>query len=78
MLTIRNAAVITTAILALMDSAVAGGPQTASTVNTDTMPIMTREALAARFPEMNEQEVDKLLFRIADARSMVLLLGPIN
>jgi hypothetical protein len=27
---------------------------------------------------MNEQEVDKLLFRIADARSMVLLLGPIN
>ena len=53
-------------------------PPTAASINIDGIDVVAREALVARFPDLSEREVDKLLFRIADARSMALYLAKVN
>jgi hypothetical protein len=79
MFTIRNAAALTAGLLALFGSAaLASVPPAASTINIDGMDVVPRAQLEARFPELGPVEVDKLMFRIADARSMALLLGRIG
>jgi len=53
-------------------------PPTAASINIDGIDVMSREALATRFPDLSDREVDKLLFRIADARSMALYPAKVN
>jgi hypothetical protein len=53
-------------------------PPTAAAINIDGLDVMPRDALVARFPDLSEREVDRLLFRIADARSMALYLAKVN
>jgi hypothetical protein len=78
MLTIRNAAVVAAAVLALFGTAVASVPPAASTINIDGMDVMPRAQLEARFPELSSNEIDKLLFRIADAHSVALLVARVG
>jgi hypothetical protein len=73
MFTIRNAAALSAALLALFGTAVASVPPAASSINIEGMDVVPRTQLEARFPELSAPEIDKLLFRIADARSMALL-----
>jgi hypothetical protein len=79
MFTIRNAAALTAGLLALLgSSALASVQPAASAINVDGMGVVPRAQLEARFPDLSSKEVDRLMFRIADARSMALLLGKVG
>jgi hypothetical protein len=78
MFTIRNATALSVALLALFGTAAASVPPTASTINIAGMDVVPRAQLEARFPELSPGEIDKLLFRIADARSIALLVAKIG
>jgi hypothetical protein len=78
MFTIRNAAALSAALLALFGTALASVPPTAATINIEGMDVVPRTQLEARFPELSSREIDKLLFRIADARSVALLVAKVS
>ena len=78
MFMIRNAAALSLAVFAFVGTAVASVPPTAPMINIDGMDVMPRAQLEARFPDLSSREIDKLLFRIADARSLALLAAQVS